>query len=295
MANNDPNGKPPGPPLKNRASGEARLDGMVTRWRLVTPEMAEVWLRDHNTRNRNLTATLPDRYAAMMTGGDWIPTHQGIAFDTKGRLSDGQHRLHAIIIAGAPVWMLVTEGLSEEAIEAIDRNKKRTTAHTLQIMGFEMSGPRAVAIARAMVPGPNQNTAILGTFSDQDMRRFIERHMEAIAFACSLPKSPAPYMAVIARATYRRTHEELRRFDAAFRDQIAVEDQRAGDKSARKIAAYMKSTKSYGGAGRTELYRKAQAGLHHYLSGTDIEKLYAIAEDLFPLPEAEAAAKAEGE
>ena len=53
-------------------------------------------------------------------------THQAIAFSESGRLLDGQHRLHAIVLANKPVTMLVAKNLNENTFSAIDCGVKRT-------------------------------------------------------------------------------------------------------------------------------------------------------------------------
>ena len=63
--------------------------------REVTPELAEEWLKNR-APNRKLRGTVVDSYASDMSAGRWRLTHQGIAFDEAGRISDGQHRLAAI-------------------------------------------------------------------------------------------------------------------------------------------------------------------------------------------------------
>jgi len=61
----------------------------------VSPDMALKWL-EGNTHNRPINQAHVNRLAKEITAGRWQLTHQGIAFDTKGILIDGQHRLWAI-------------------------------------------------------------------------------------------------------------------------------------------------------------------------------------------------------
>lgn len=85
----------------------------------VTPAMAAEWLAT-NTRNRALNAKKVRRFAAEITAGRWRVTHQGVAFGADGMLYDGQHRLRAIVMAGAAIDMEVTRGLQRNALDAID-------------------------------------------------------------------------------------------------------------------------------------------------------------------------------
>ena len=72
----------------------------------VTPELAESWLAGTDVCRPVLNRHV-EKFAAEMTAGRWRLTHQGIAFDTEGKLIDGRHRLLAVIRSGATVPMLV--------------------------------------------------------------------------------------------------------------------------------------------------------------------------------------------
>jgi hypothetical protein len=85
----------------------------------ITPQMAKEMLVG-NTANRHKRRWWVEAMANAMKRGEWITTHQGIAFTASGRLLDGQHRLEAIISRGEGVWMLVTTGIAEEAFKVID-------------------------------------------------------------------------------------------------------------------------------------------------------------------------------
>lgn len=94
---------------------------------IVTPAMAKVYL-ERNTDNRNKRGWWVSGLANMIKRGEWIPTHQGVAFSESGKLIDGQHRLEAIIEANIPVEMLVTTGVRDDAYKVLDNGIKRTMA-----------------------------------------------------------------------------------------------------------------------------------------------------------------------
>ena len=102
---------------------------MKTEVMLVTPSMAREFLAhvDEFQRNRPVRSRVVSQYARDMKNGDWKLTHQGIAFDEKGCLRDGQHRLLAIIESDTPVLMAVTFGLPSCSYEGIDVGVKRNT------------------------------------------------------------------------------------------------------------------------------------------------------------------------
>ena len=85
-----------------------------TRFEEIDPALAKKYLA-RNVANRNLREATIESYEIDMRAGNWVPTHQGIAFNDRGDLIDGQHRLSAIARSGVTVKMLVTRGLPVES------------------------------------------------------------------------------------------------------------------------------------------------------------------------------------
>lgn len=107
---------------------------MTTIDEVITPAIAREYLKKNTDRNRKLSKKVVENYAATMREGNWYATHQGIAFNNKGELIDGQHRLKAIIEANVPVVMNVTRGVeSENGFYAVDIGRKRTMADTINM------------------------------------------------------------------------------------------------------------------------------------------------------------------
>lgn len=107
-------------------------------WEKITPEIAQDWLSKHNTKNRRLRRTTVIGYARDMKIGEWIPNHQGIAFDKDGNLLDGQHRLAAIVMSGVTIPCLIArnvptkaEGAMAATMDTIDRGAARSVADML--------------------------------------------------------------------------------------------------------------------------------------------------------------------
>lgn len=99
----------------------------------VTPEMAQNWLDNHNTRNRALSRSKVNLYKNDIVNGNWNLTHQGIAIYVNGEVADGQHRLKAIAEAGIPVTTMVMYNLPLGVAADIDRHKARTEADAIRI------------------------------------------------------------------------------------------------------------------------------------------------------------------
>jgi hypothetical protein len=66
-----------------------------------------------------------------MKAGRWLETHQGIAFDTDGRLIDGRHRLMAVAASGVTVRMWVFPEQTRETFDVIDTGYARAAAQFL--------------------------------------------------------------------------------------------------------------------------------------------------------------------
>lgn len=109
----------------------------------VTPQLAAEWLRS-NLNNRPLRRTVVEGLKAAFRRGEYVQTHQGIAFSESGELLDGQHRLTAIAeMRDASFPILVTRDVPIEAFRAMDIGVKRTAADALRI-----DDTRLVEVAR---------------------------------------------------------------------------------------------------------------------------------------------------
>ncbi|WP_233874072.1 hypothetical protein [Paraburkholderia adhaesiva] len=94
----------------------------------VTPALARRWLK-HNQGNRRVRASWVQTLKAAFERGEYVMSHQGVAFSDTGELLDGQHRLMAI--AAQPderaFPMLVTRGLSRDTVfQVMDSGQRRT-------------------------------------------------------------------------------------------------------------------------------------------------------------------------
>lgn len=99
----------------------------------VTVELAKSWLEkgfggdNKLKKNRNLNWRRIDKYAKDMKTGRWICNGATIKFDSRGFLLDGQHRLHAIIIANVDIDTAVAWNVPMNAALSIDVGGSRST------------------------------------------------------------------------------------------------------------------------------------------------------------------------
>lgn len=144
----------------------------------VTPQMAADWLK-FNTSNRPLRRTVVNGLKVALTRGEYIPSHQGIAFSEDGTLLDGQHRLTAISeLRDGAFPMLVTWGVSREAFKVMDIGVKRTAADALG------EDRRLVEVARLIaVMFEPQRAAITPTMLIPIIEAVEVPHFDLITFA----------------------------------------------------------------------------------------------------------------
>lgn len=112
-----------------------RVSAPKEEWVRVTPQAAEAWL-ERNENNRTVVQNRVLQFAEDMEAGRWAEYHpHGISFDETGRLIDGQHRLHAVVVSGVPVTMRVTTGLPEQMHTVFDLGAPRTAGEILRRQG----------------------------------------------------------------------------------------------------------------------------------------------------------------
>jgi hypothetical protein len=275
--------------VKARPPDGTQVERLSATWEWVSPEVASAYLH-RNTRNRAFMRTVAERYASDMAAGDWLTTHQGIAFDVNDVLVDGQHRLQAVVLSGRTVRLLVIRGLSPDAMEVIDRMKMRTIAHTLKILGYEYTDNRTIAVARRMLVGPQGGSRAI-TVTDAQLRRFLDAHLEAILFAreAAGTKFPAAVLAAFARAYLNEDPEQLRLFGLALQgDEEASKQTVPTTRRLRELVLTLRAKHAAGGCSvGVSLYRKTQHAIWLHLTGKSLTSLYEKEEDLFPLKQAE--------
>jgi len=159
----------------------------------ITPALARTLLAA-NVDNRALRPNVVKAYKEQFLRGEYVTTHQGIAFCVDGTLLDGQHRLSAIAEMpddwSAP--MIVTTGLPRKANAAIDRGVGRTVGDIMRVP----QGLAAVARHLAEVV-ESRTTAISAPFLRPYVAGVSEPYERLIAFAPRASKtwSSAPVRA----------------------------------------------------------------------------------------------------
>lgn len=104
---------------------------------LITPAMAERYLQS-NVGNRSVRKVTVLRYAKDITDGRWkSDTAETIKISKSGVVIDGQHRLHAVIKAGRPVWFHIARGMDDDVFNVIDTGTIRNASDVFKIKGIK--------------------------------------------------------------------------------------------------------------------------------------------------------------
>lgn len=110
----------------------------------VTPVMAESWLATSKL-NRDISKTSVLEWTIAMARGEWRADGPPITFLEDGSLSNGHHRLHAIIQFGHPVKVTVQRGVSKATREVEDSGRTRTLRDKIT-----MFRPRTTNVVRQL-------------------------------------------------------------------------------------------------------------------------------------------------
>ena len=92
---------------------------------LITPELASKYLLANTKNFRKINWAVVRVYADDIKNGRWQHNHETIKFYEDGVLADGQHRLHAIVLAETPVRMDVIRGVKND-VTILDNGTNRT-------------------------------------------------------------------------------------------------------------------------------------------------------------------------
>lgn len=162
--------------------GEAR-SGMADIERIeITPEKAKQMLGNLYEHQRPYLDRTAQRYAADMLDGKWQAENPApIVISDTGKLIDGQHRLHAVVISGVTVSMNVATGVPESVYRSIDSGTTRTVAHRLDMPQKQAVAAVAKRIA-SLRKGVGLITALRGTenISQQTVLEVIDEDPEYI-------------------------------------------------------------------------------------------------------------------
>jgi hypothetical protein len=262
----------------------------------VTPEQAQVWL-DSRAPNRNIRDLSVSRFAQDMVDGTWVLSHQGLAFDRKERLVDGQNRLAAVVRSGVEVPMIkftyLDDILLAKALLVMDSGAKRSPTDNAIISGKlpENTSGKAWGIAKQMVDGGCSTRSLRTTHAR--MAEFIIEHMDAINFCLSNIRthaagvSQAVVRAAIARAYYHCDHERLVEFCQVLTTGVSTSKDDVAAALLYKFLSAKQAPNQSHGLRKHEAYSKAENAIKKFCDRTYITQLKAIDSEIFPIEASE--------
>jgi hypothetical protein len=258
-------------------------------WELVTPALAADYLEANFDRNRNQRRRWVEILSRAMKSGEFLFTHQGIAFDEDGFLIDGQHRLAAIVDSGESHWLLVVRNIPRSHVVGIDIQARRAAHDQIRVIHSDMDpNQNDVAVARMMWSGIRQGTDWGDQLLGCRLMAFMEEHWDAVCFVRSGSRRrrarAAPMRAVVARAYYHADHARLLHFlDVLDSGEANGPGDFAAIRLRERVAREAVLTRG-GRDSRESLYRLTCSAVVAFLQFRPITKLYEASEDPFPLP-----------
>ena len=157
---------------------------MKIKEELITPEMAEKML-EKNFNNRNILQNRVKQYAEDMRKGLWTYNQDLITLNENGELTNGQHRLFAIIKANIPIKMFVAYDVPNDCV--IDKGRERNTGDALFMRGLiekEVSSTQAIAVVNAYLRLSEKSSKV----SDSLKAKFITKNTDYILRSLTISK-----------------------------------------------------------------------------------------------------------
>lgn len=238
---------------------------MRTQTVLWTPTKAKEALKKM-APNRRVRSSLVARFASDMKAGRWRLTHQGIAFNGKGKLIDGQHRLVAVIESGMSVEMQVSYGCKPDSLRWIDLGGTRAVADQLLFVPkFQhITKPKRVApCARAMLAGLRYRPC---NISHDTVLRCIEKYGPDIEWVLEETGDclrKAAVNAVITKASMIDGREKLAPFCHCLRDNVFP----LHNDPANMLSRWLNRPRKTGAVTYRETYGKTVTAVRAHLSG----------------------------
>lgn len=266
--------------------------GMYSKVILVTTEMAAAWLATMPAgEQRNARMSRVRSYKKAREEGRWVLHHQGIAFDTDGRLRDGQHRLLMIVETGMPTVLYVTFNVPQGAFLHVDEQLPRSIRDAIKMAGGGDYTHSVTSVARVLTSYPRSEPgqvtvkeAVVHTLLAwaEDLS-FAEQHT---GWVVGLTRG---VRALVARAHAYLVGEEkkarLSEWCAVLRTGIPVSKEFNRDTAAITYRNFLLSAGGrQGPQAEVEKYRKGQTALTAFIEGTPMTKCYGTEKDLFPIP-----------
>lgn len=118
--------------------------------RSIGPAEAAEMLSRNASNNRQLRTGDVSKYASDMLKGLWHDDVSAITFDSDNRLTNGQHRLNAIIESKTTQSFIVAENWPKEAMLTMDIGNKRSFHDRVTVLGVDMEKTVCTLVMHSM-------------------------------------------------------------------------------------------------------------------------------------------------
>lgn len=258
---------------------------------VVTPEIAAAFLSSMPDCQRKKRPARVLMYSSDRQNGLWRLTHQGIGIDVNGKMIDGQHRCEMVIATGMPTAFFVIRNVPPDSVIEIDNQLPRSFRDGCMMAGVGDFTDAKIACARMFTIAPFSSWRH-PNLTRHELIEIIEECDEALEFAVRNMRGQGVTKAartVVARAYYHADIERLSRWCEIIKTGMATEKTDSSAITYRNVLA--RHAGIGGPALELERYCKGQSALHSFLRKESLVKVYAVAEDLFPIPGRLAACK----
>jgi len=252
----------------------------------VTPDTAQSYL-DLSVGNRTIRQHRIAKYCRDRLNGKWFLTHQGIAFDTDGKLRDGHHRLLMVVKTDLQTPFAVFRNVSKSGLAYIDSGLSRSTRDAFGMADKGSFSNEYLSVARNFTSFPNLRNASRDP-SNEELLADINRFRPALDFAIQHLPSKIPGVSrstrtLVARAYYYVEHDRLQEFCEILQSGLPKHPQQ--DTAAIVLRNYLMASRRHAGTGlEQERFWKAQSALSYFAKREGITRLYGTDADLYPVP-----------
>lgn len=255
----------------------------------ITPRIATELLQYHNPCNRKLYERRAEYYAEEMRRGYWKRSSGALGIDTNHDITNGQHRLRAVALAGVTIPFIVAFNCDVDSRSVEDCGKARTEADRLGLSGTPTSSLE-VAIAKVFHNMPS--SAASQKICTEILRGVINTHKEVIELFSGICHDTILQHSVIigclCRAAIHIGHQRVEEFCTVAKAGYAEskEDQAAAAFHAWLNKPLAKELRKAGGTQRYRLYCFTQSVIYAFAQRRTLESIRETERDLFPNPDA---------
>lgn len=108
---------------------------------IVTPFMADEFIKDSFNGQRQINKSIVKNYSEMMIRGRWGYSDSMICLNSNGIMLNGYHRMSAVVLSGETVEFTVALDMSDDNFRNMDQQRKRSQLDVAKFEGLEVTKP----------------------------------------------------------------------------------------------------------------------------------------------------------